>query len=475
MANFTAGRSFNDELFATTVKSTLEDFGDGNFFVSNGNLVAQDGEIYSDYFVLTATVNGDGFEFTFAGDLTEPTPDNIEGTINYIDLQSESAGTAFYLSEFSIDFDQALLLLFSDPQVPHPLFTEIFSGDDLIQLSDGYDVFDGLAGNDTIDGGAGIDRISGGNGLDVLRTGGNTGGGEDGPDKAYGGEGDDVVYAHSGREFISGGDGIDTLSFAEILPGGGEDDPFGVTAALTEGVQQQVRIGHIVEVASIEVLVGSAGNDVLTGNGTANQLDGGEGDDTLDGAGGEDVLDGGSGYDVANFGLARADVAVTELENGLHAVSDQGGTTLTEIEKIQFTDGALVFDIDSENLSFAYRIYAAAYGRTPDEGGLRFWTDVLDDRGEGPPTDADKEYIASFFLTADEFVDLYGENPTNEEYINALYENVLHREADQAGYDFWLGVIASGQGKDDLLIWFTDSDENLANTAPDLDNGIWVL
>ena len=34
---------------------------------------------------------------------------------------------------------------------------------------------------------------------------------------------------------------------------------------------------------------------------------------------------------------------------------------------------------------------------------------------------------------------------------------------------------ASGQGKDDLLIWFTDSDENLANTAPDLDDGVWVL
>ena len=69
----------------------------------------------------------------------------------------------------------------------------------------------------------------------------------------------------------------------------------------------------------------------------------------------------------------------------------------------------------------------------------------------------------------------YGANPTDEEFINKLYLNVLHREADQAGYDFWLGVLSSGQGKDDMLIWFTDSEENLQNTAPDLDNGVWVL
>lgn len=67
----------------------------------------------------------------------------------------------------------------------------------------------------------------------------------------------------------------------------------------------------------------------------------------------------------------------------------------------------------------------AAYGRTPDEGGLRFWTGVMDGRGPGAPDAADQEYLASFFLTANEFINLYGSNPTDYQYIDAMYANVL--------------------------------------------------
>lgn len=201
------------------------------------------------------------------------------------------------------------------------------------------------------------------------------------------------------------------------------------------------------------------------------------GDDQISLSGGADYFDAAGGFDQVLYNGTRADYTVTQGEGG--QVDVQSGfveadhDTLDNVEKLTFSDGSLVFD-SSANADFAYRIYAAAYGRTPDEAGFLFWTDQLDQRGDGPPDADDKEFLASFFLTADEFNDVYGENPTNEQYINGLYQNVLHREADQAGYDFWLGVINDGQGRDDLLIWFTDSDENIANTAADTDNGFWV-
>ncbi|MBL8583736.1 MAG: DUF4214 domain-containing protein, partial [Rhizobiaceae bacterium] len=189
------------------------------------------------------------------------------------------------------------------------------------------------------------------------------------------------------------------------------------------------------------------------------------GDDQITLSGDADYFDASTGVDQVVYDGARADFSVTEgAEGQLTVTADADATdidTLVNVEKLTFTDGTLLFDLDSENASFAYRIYAAAYGRTPDEAGLRFWTGVLDERGDGPPEVADKEFVASFFLTANEFTDVYGENPTNEEYINKLYQNVLHREADQDGYDFWLGKIEEGEGRDDMLIYFTDSGENL--------------
>ncbi|MBL8582117.1 MAG: DUF4214 domain-containing protein [Rhizobiaceae bacterium] len=346
----------------------------------------------------------------------------------------------------------------------------------------GTDFNDVLTGDDRanrLSGGEGNDQLDGGSGDDVLYTGGSSGGEGD---TAIGGAGDDLIYAHSGVEFLSGGggeenpaDGSDTVDFSEVAVAASTP---GVTVSLAISGPQEVRSGHTVSLNSIENLAGSIGNDVLTGDDGMNTLSGGEGDDTLAGGGGEDTLYGGIRYDTAVFDGDRADFTVVKGEQSYRVTEIADTTnadTLHQIERLQFDDGKLLLEPLGENLSFAYRIYAAAYGRTPDEAGLRFWTDVLDQRGEGPPEVDDKEFVASFFLTADEFVSKYGADPTNEEYINKLYQNVLHRDADQDGYDFWLGKIESGEGKDDMLIYFTDSGENLQNTAPDLDNGIWVL
>ncbi len=149
---------------------------------------------------------------------------------------------------------------------------------------------------------------------------------------------------------------------------------------------------------------------------------------------------------------------------------------LIGFDRIDLLDGDYVYDIDSANTGFGYRIYQASFGRTPDESGVRFWIDVLDSLDDQAWSQYDEEqFLASQFIESVEFKDLFGANPTNEQYIDAMYLNVLDRLPDQGGYDFWVGGMEQGLTREDILIAFTKSDENVARTAADLDDGVWVV
>ncbi|HEY2406726.1 MAG TPA: calcium-binding protein [Polyangiaceae bacterium] len=128
----------------------------------------------------------------------------------------------------------------------------------------------GGSGDDTLTGGAAADALSGGSGQDVF----------------------DAGSAPSGSDTFDGGAGIDTADFSArsnalnvTLVGGADDGEVG------ENIDVQ---------ASVEIVLGGAGDDVLTGNELANQLSGGPGNDTLSGGAGDDFLYGGDGNDTIN-------------------------------------------------------------------------------------------------------------------------------------------------------------------------------
>ena len=86
--------------------------------------------------------------------------------------------------------------------------------------------------------------------------------------------------------------------------------------------------------ATIENVIGSAGDDELTGNTADNELTGGSGDDTLDG---------GSGSDTAIFSGTYAQYTITDNNDGTHTItdttSDRDGTdTVQNIESLRFSD-----------------------------------------------------------------------------------------------------------------------------------------
>lgn len=201
-------------------------------------------------------------------------------------------------------------------------------------------------------------------------------------------------------------------------------------------------------------LTGTAGNDRLYGDFQNNVLTGGAGNDLLDGAAGIDaaVYTG----KLANFTISRAAGVVTLRDN----TGIEGTDTLISVERAQFADGWRALDIDG-NGGITYRLYQAAIDRTPDLAGLGYWLSVLD-------SGAALADMAMGFVDSSEFKTKFGANLDAAQFVTQLYQNILHRPAEQAGFDYWVGVLTSNDSlvsRGQLLANFSESDENIERVA----------
>jgi hypothetical protein len=81
--------------------------------------------------------------------------------------------------------------------------------------------------------------------------------------------------------------------------------------------------------------------------------------------------------------------------------------------------------------------------------------------------------VAQGFVSSPEFKAVYGASPTNAQIITKFYENVLHRAPEPGGYNYWLGILNSGQGTiADVLAAFSDSPENQSGVISVIEKGM---
>lgn len=142
--------------------------------------------------------------------------------------------------------------------------------------------------------------------------------------------------------------------------------------------------------------------------------------------------------------------------------------TLTGIERLQFQDGTLALDTGAgQAAGSAYRLYQAALDRAPDTGGLKYWVAAIDN-GQSLSS------VASGFMASREFNALYGTNQTQSEMLSTFYRNVLNREPDSAGFSYWTNELNRGLSTQDMLVSFSESNENIANLASAMNQGLWL-
>lgn len=223
-----------------------------------------------------------------------------------------------------------------------------------------------------------------------------------------------------------------------------------------------------------EFLRGTQANDII---------DTGGGDDTVVLAGGDDKVIGGANKLAINGGEGF-DIAVIDTDY-LGSKQDYGNAshysvfidtelktlqTYQHVERIEFNNGTIAFDSDG-NAGQAYRLYQAAFDRKPDSPGLGYWIKQLDEKKTNALD------MANSFLISKEFTDSYGTKDTlsNTEFITLLYQNVLHRAPETAGLNYWLNDLNKGETWENLLVNFSQSNENINNTANDIVGGIWFV
>lgn len=216
---------------------------------------------------------------------------------------------------------------------------------------------------------------------------------------------------------------------------------------------------------------GGDGNDriTLTGGGSMLSANGGNGNDTIVLGDHGHTVKGGAGMDSAVFSGTRAAYKVTASTSatGDSTVAAIGGAadTLSGIERIQFDNANVALDITG-NAGQAYRLYQAAFNRTPDLGGLGYWIKQMDNGMSILD-------MAANFTHAPEFATLYGANPSNAELVNNFYHNALHRDAEPAGFAYWLDVLDRKLVTAvEMLAMFSESAENQAAVQPVILTGI---
>ena len=189
------------------------------------------------------------------------------------------------------------------------------------------------------------------------------------------------------------------------------------------------------------------------------------GDNTFINTVASDVITGLDGIDTVQY-TGNRDTYTVKHEGDKFTVTNIATSTVDtvlSIERIQFADKSVALDIDG-NAGKLYRLYQAAFDRTPDQQGLGFWLKAMD-HGAG------LQDVASGFLSSPEAQKLYGNlDPTH--FLTQLYANVLDRQPDAAGLAWHLNNLSHGVSMTQTLLGFSESTENVAKLIGVMSNGV---
>ena len=216
---------------------------------------------------------------------------------------------------------------------------------------------------------------------------------------------------------------------------------------------------------------GTTGHDYLVGSNGNDNIYAGAGRDLIFSSAGDDYISGGSGLDTLVLGGKVSDYSMQGSRSQFNLtdhVGHDGVDTISQVERLVFSDGAIALDIDG-NAGQAYRLYDAALGRKPDLVGLGYWIDQLD-------AGASLTEIAETFVHSSEFQNLYGSHPSVAALVTELYQNILYRLPDQGGFDYWSNQLRYGKmSVAEVVVAFSESVEHQAQIIGQIQNGIDYL
>ena len=250
----------------------------------------------------------------------------------------------------------------------------------------------------------------------------------------------------------SGGSGNSRITYTAASSGtyylGTTDYSTGTGGYTITAVTTQATSGvTLTGTSNADTLTGTTGNDTLLGL---------SGNDTLKGLGGNDSLDGGAGIDTATYAGNYASYTIRNTATDFTVTDNTGaeGTdTLANVERLQFADRKLAFDV------------TGSAGSTAKMIGAAFGTDYLipDFNKEGIAIfDAGytMKQVADLVVTLPSFVTLAGSH-SNTDFVNLVYKNVVGAPPSAADLKLYVDMLDNGMSQGDLLLAAANTDVNV--------------
>ncbi|GGY37170.1 hypothetical protein GCM10011297_07820 [Bacterioplanes sanyensis] len=236
-------------------------------------------------------------------------------------------------------------------------------------------------------------------------------------------------------------------------------------------------------VGDVAVRGGAGSNIVFAGSGNQNivlgadddELHGGDGDDTIGSEGGDDklfgddgndTLFGGSGSDTLHGGQDNDTILISGKRDDFLVERDNAVTRISHLNNPDDTDTLINVEtlrFNDQDLLITYdqdhdwlaALYMQLLGRQADVEGFQYWANLID---QG----ASIGDIVNGFLHSQEFVERWEINPgtlNSDETLELYYNTLLGRDSDQAGFAGWQQYLQAGATEDDVLYGFVMSPE----------------
>ncbi|AXA89827.1 DUF4214 domain-containing protein [Massilia sp. YMA4] len=191
----------------------------------------------------------------------------------------------------------------------------------------------------------------------------------------------------------------------------------------------------------------------------------GSGNDRLAGGAGNDTLVGGDGTDTAVFEGKRADARVTLGADGLvHVVTATGTDTLRSIELGEFADGTVDLRFTQasvDKLATVGLLYQAVLDRAGDAAGFAFWA----------AQDAPVARLAAGFAGSTEFQARYG-SMDDAGFVRALYANSGLAANAAGGSAAWVDYLQTHSRAELVGAWV---GQDAVHDAQFATGGLWLV
>ena len=251
---------------------------------------------------------------------------------------------------------------------------------------------------------------------------------------------DDTIYPGGGWDVVDGGDGFDTVvivgrstQFKLVFDNGVTYiDALSGASAMTERAQ----LNNVEQIQYLDKTVSLVVND------------------TLKGQPGTDFFDGGLGLDTVVYSGPIERYTINKTGNR-YVVSEPSGSDdtdyLSNIERLQFSNGKLALDLDG-NAGDAARLIGTLLGPSyvKDKALAGLVIGLLDQNYS-------TQTIATLGLGTSTYIGLAGSS-SNEDFVKHVFKNVIGRPPVEAELQTYVGMLSAGTSQAALAVMAAETE-----------------